>query len=383
MEYRELGRTGLKVSEIGFGAEWMDKSDEEVAAFVARCEEEGINIVDIWMPDPEIRRKLGDAMAAHGGRDRWVIQGHIGSTWQGGQYVRTRDLDACKKAFEDLLRYLRTDRVELGMIHYIDDVNEFDQVMAGSPYLDYIHELREKGTIEHVGLSTHNPDVALRALAHEDIEMIMFSTNPAFDMMPPSDDVNMLFGDFSEASEDGIDPKRAEVYRLCEREGKGITVMKPYAGGRLLDAEKSPFGIAMTPTQCIQYCFDRPGVVSVLAGYSELSHIDDALAYETATSEQKAYAHVLSEAPKHAYFGHCIYCGHCAPCVAGIDIAMVNKLYDLAVMQEEVPESVAGHYFALDATAADCTGCGSCEERCPFGVKIADQMEKTAALFEG
>ena len=121
MRYRRLGRTGLQVSEIGFGAEWMGKPQEEVDAFVRACEETGINLMDVWMADPAMRSKLGHAMAERGTRDQWLIQGHIGSTWQDGQYVRTRDMNLVRPAFEDLLARLGTDHVELGMIHYVED----------------------------------------------------------------------------------------------------------------------------------------------------------------------------------------------------------------------------------------------------------------------
>lgn len=63
-----------------------------------------------------------------------------------------------------------------------------------------------------------------------------------------------------------------------------------------------------------------------------------------------------------------------------IDIAMVNKLYDLAVMQPEVPASVKAHYEELEVNASDCVGCGGCEERCPFGVLVVERMEKTKEL---
>src|SRR5699024_6273351 len=101
MRRRMLGATGLEVSEIGFGAEWMDKkTPEEVRSVVARCEEAGVNLLDCWMPGPEVRSNLGAALAST--RERWIIQGHIGSTWQNSQYVRTRDLDQARPAFEDL-----------------------------------------------------------------------------------------------------------------------------------------------------------------------------------------------------------------------------------------------------------------------------------------
>ena len=114
MEYRKLGRTGLEASVIGFGAEWIGKMEQaEVNAMAARGAAAGVNIVDCWMSDPAVRSALGEALEPT--RDQWIIQGHIGSTWQDGQYVRTRELGQVRPAFEDLLERLRTDRVELGM----------------------------------------------------------------------------------------------------------------------------------------------------------------------------------------------------------------------------------------------------------------------------
>ncbi len=268
MRYRRLGRTGLQVSEIGFGAEWMGKPQEEVDAFVRACEETGINLMDVWMADPAMRSKLGHAMAERGTRDQWIIQGHIGSTWQDGQYVRTRDMEKVRPAFEDLLARLETDHVELGMIHYVDDVDEFRGIMEG-PFIEYVRHLHAAGTIEHVGLSTHNPDVAALAASCGEVEMIMFSVNPAFDTLPASNDIEVLFGDYDNDYE-GMNPARAEeLNALCEREDVGLTVMKGFAGGRLFDAARSPFGVALTPVQCIHYALTRPAVASILAGFSE------------------------------------------------------------------------------------------------------------------
>ena len=157
--------------------------------------------------------------------------------------------------------------------------------------------------------------------------------------------------------------------------------MKGYAGGRLFSAEHSPFGIALTPVQCLHYALTRPGVASVMVGYDTVEHVDEAAAYENASGEEKDYASVLAKAPSHAYYGQCTYCGHCAPCPAGIDIAMVNKLHDLAAMQETVPATLKAHYEALRANGKDCVGCGNCEERCPFGVHAASRMREAESLF--
>ena len=129
MNYRRLGETGLMVSEIGFGAEWMPGDDQEmVSELVGFAMEKGVNIVDCWMADPAVRKVLGNAVCAH--RDKWIVQGHFGATWQNGQYTRTRDMDAVIPAWEELLSCFGG-HIELGLIHFVDSLAEFDGIMAG------------------------------------------------------------------------------------------------------------------------------------------------------------------------------------------------------------------------------------------------------------
>ena len=380
MRYRKLGKTGLMVSEVGFGGEWLERHPEEESVELIRyAHSKGINIIDCWMPDPKSRDIIGKAIADC--RDEWYVQGHFGSTWQNGQYVRTRDLKYVKPAFEDLLRRIGGGYIDLGMIHYVDTQEDWDRHFAqDSEFLRYVMEMKERGIIHHIGLSTHNPIVARQAAACGFVEMILFSINPAFDMKPASEELESMFAGYDEHLS-GIDPDRATLYQLCETKDVGITVMKGFFGGRLFDAEMSPFGAAFTPAQLIHYALTRPAVDSILCGYDTKEQVDQAVAYETATDDERDYASVIAGAPLHAYMGQCTYCGHCRPCPVNIDIAMVNKFYDLAVQQSTVPESVRQHYLALQPTASACVGCRGCESRCPFGVPVADRMKRTAELF--
>ncbi len=378
MKTRILGKTELKVSEIGFGGEWLERHEtEESVELLKYAHSKGINIVDCWMPDPKSRDIIGSAM--EGCRESWYVQGHIGSTYQNGQYVRTRDLKHVRPAFEDLLTRLKTDYIDLGMIHYIDSADEWNKVMSGD-FIRYVHELHEKGKIRHIGLSTHNPVIGKLAVQTGFIEMILFSINPAFDMRPATEDLDTMWSGYDDKYA-GIDPERAEFYRMCEENNVGLTVMKGFFGGALLDKDRSPFGVAFTPVQLIHYALTRPGVASILCGYDTKEQVDAAVTYENASDDEKDYASVIAAAPLHSYKGQCTYCGHCKPCPVGIDIAMVNKLYDLASLQETVPESVREHYKALEHTASECIGCKACESRCPFEVKIAERMKKAAGLF--
>lgn len=379
MQYRQLGKTGLLVSEVGFGGEWLERHpEEESVETIQYAQEQGINIIDCWMPDPKSRDIIGKAIHEH--RNEWYVQGHLGSTWKDNQYYRTRELKYVKPAFEDLLRRLQTDYIDLGMIHYVDDEIDFQNAFGG-PFLAYVMDLKERGIIHHIGMSTHNPLMAIKGIQTGIIEMVLFSINPAFDMMPAVE-LNQLFETGNYAEElNGIDPDRAAFYRLAEEKDIGITVMKPFAGGRLLDSKRSPFGTAMTPVQCIHYCLTRPGVCSVLCGYDTKEQVDAAVHYENASVDEKDYASVIAHAPKHSYVGQCTYCGHCKPCPVNIDFAMVNKFYDLATAQAAVPASVQSHYELLEHHALECIQCHACEKRCPFGVKVTTRMKKASELF--
>ena len=390
MNYRQLGRTGLMVSEIGFGGEWITGTDRESdKKLLKEAEANGINILDCWMANPDVRSSIGEAL--EGSRDKWIIQGHIGSVWRKeiNQYAQSRDLNEVKPAFEDLLARLRTDYIDLGMMHFIDSEKLWDDVQTNG-FVDYVKSLKAEGRIHHIGLSTHNPIIGIKAAESGFVDVILFSLNPAFDLKAPTENIDEFFVDVYEEDLSGIDPVRARFYQVCEREGVAITVMKPFAGGRLLDASTSQFGAALTPVQCIHYCLDKPGVAAVMCGYTTPEHVRQAVRYNSvpvgtdlqpATEEEKDYATVLAGAPKHAFSGQCTYCGHCSPCPMGIEINTVNKYFDLAKMQDEIPDSIRDHYASLDHHAGECVGCRSCESRCPFNVVISERMKLTAELF--
>lgn len=105
------------------------------------------------------------------------------------------------------------------------------------------------------------------------------------------------------------------------------------------------------------------------------------LYYEEARETEKDYASVLANTPLHSYEGECTYCGHCKPCPVDLDIAMINKYYDLAIMQPEVPATIKSHYMLLEHKASECLECHACETRCPFNVSISERMKKAKELF--
>ena len=380
MQYRTLGRSGLRVGEIGVGCEgFLEKTPEQVKEWLDVCEAAGINCIDLYAPNPDFRSNLGRAL--RGRREKFVLQAHLCTIWKDGQYKRTRDAAEVREGFTDQLRRLETDHVEIGMIHYVDSLADWETVKTG-PVMAYALELKAAGTIGCVGLSSHNPQAALAAVRSGLIDVLMFSVNPCYDLQPASEDVEELWAPRNYAAPLlNMDPERQELYETCQRLEVGITVMKAFGGGDLLSDSLSPAGKALTAFQCLQYALDRPGVGCVMSGARSLEDLKESAAFEEAPEAERDYAAALAELPKISWKGHCMYCGHCAPCPKGIDVAAVTKFLNLCKAQGQIPETVREHYAALPHKAGECIQCGACEGRCPFQVPAVENMAQAARLF--
>ncbi|WP_367925393.1 aldo/keto reductase [uncultured Ruthenibacterium sp.] len=380
MNYRELGRTGLMVSEIGLGCEGLvDHDGALVGPLMDAAESAGINCLDLYSPDPKMRSQLGKALK--GRRNRFVLQAHLCTVWKDDQYKRTRDITEVKAGFEDLLSRLETNHIEIGMIHYVDSLSDWEAVKNG-PVMAYAQTLKSEGRIGCIGLSSHNPEAAIAAVESGRIDVLMFSVNPCYDLQPAGEDCEALWSSANyEKPLTNMDPQRAALYELCERKGVGITVMKAFGGGDLLNEKLSPAGRALTACQCLHYALTRPAVASVMVGAHTLEELNASLSYETASDEERDYAAALASFPKISWVGHCMYCGHCAPCPQGIDVASVTKFLNLARAQGRVPETVREHYAVLPHKADECIGCGACTGRCPFGVDAVANMSEAARVF--
>lgn len=380
MKMRPLGKTGIMVSEIGLGCEHLQGMKyEQIRGVLDAAEECGINAMDTFMSQMEVRRDIGRALK--GRRERFVIQGHIGSVWANGQYRRSRDLAESKQFFEDYLKQYNTDYIDIGMLHFVDDDDDWD-ALADSLIMEYAYDLKRKGVIRAIGMSSHAPLTALKAARSGLIDVMMFSINPAYDMLSEDRTVDELFDPATYNGGLTLNPQRALLYAECERLGIGITVMKALGAGSLLKDESSPFGKAFTVAQLMHYALSRPAVASVMAGATTPEQVRAAAAYETTSDAERDYASVLMNAPKFSLTGRCMYCNHCLPCPKHIDVAQVNKYLDLAFAQKDnVPESVREHYLTLGHTAGECVECGACEKRCPFAVPVRSRMNQAKKLF--
>jgi len=362
MKYRTNRKTGDVISEIGLGSSCMfEAGTERAVAALRRAYEGGVNFYDLAAGDGTSFPIYGEAL--HDVRKNIFYQIHFGADYSDTTYGWSLDLETIKRSVARQLEELGTDYIDYGFIHCQDELSDWEAYRKNGVY-DYILSLRDEGVVRHVGLSSHTPSVIQRIMDDVDIDILMFSVNPAYDYG---------HGEFANGSVD----ERADVYRRCEKEGVGITVMKPFSGGLLLDAAASPFRRALTQYQCISYALDKPGVLCVLPGAKSLEEVDMLLEYHNRPEEELDYCVISTFAPPEAD-GKCVYCSHCKPCPVGIDIGLVNKYYDLARAGDAL---AAEHCRTLAKNADDCIGCGHCDRRCPFHVKQSERMKEIAAFM--
>ena len=364
MEYRKLPHGSERLGVLGLGMGGIHKcSDDEIEQIIRTAIANGINFFDLCGGGKNVYRPFGKAIA--GRRDKVFFQMHFGAVYNDkGEYGWSRDPDLIRRTFEWELETLGTDYADFGFLHCIDEDEDFDK-LTKSGIFEYVKQQKAAGRVRHIGFSSHTPSVANRVLDTGIMDLMMFSINPAYDL-EQGDELGI--GSVSE---------RAALFRRCGSMGVGISVMKPFFAGQLLDEKTSPFGVAMTRYQCIQYALDRPAVLAVVPGVRNLADLNALLGFADAPDSEKDYSIIGQFTPASAE-GHCVYCNHCQPCPAGIDVGLVNKYYDLALAEDKM---AANHYDKLSVKADACIACGHCDRRCPFHTAQSARMKEIAAYF--
>ena len=364
MEYRKLPHGEERLSCLGLGMGGIQNTPPaEIEAVVREAIRNGVNFFDLCAGGAAVYEPFGRAIA--GVREKVYFQLHFGAVYNAaGEYGWSRDLDTIRATFAWELEKLQTTYVDFGFLHCVDDEGDLEDIRR-SGILAYVEQLRVQGIVRHIGFSSHTPAVAHRLLDTGLVDMMMFSINPAYDL-ECGDEYGI-----------GTTKERAALFRRCEAQGVGISVMKPFHGGQLLSDRTSPFRTAMTKNQCLQYVLDRPAVLAAVPGVRSLEDLHALLPFLQASREENDYAVIGAFTPR-AAVGNCVYCNHCQPCPAGIDIGLVNKYYDLSLAGDAMAHD---HYSKLRVNADACLACGHCNRRCPFHVEQQQRMKTIADYF--
>ena len=179
MRYRINQKTQDKISEIGLGSAYMPQTPlKEAIPALRQAYEGGINYYDLAAGDGKAFPMYGEAFKDV--RTSILYQIHFGADYSKGTYGWSLNLDTVKRSIEKQLKELRTDYIDYGFIHCQDEFSDWETYRKNGVY-DYILKLKEQGIVRHIGLSSHTPDVIQRILDDAEVDMLMFSVNPAYD----------------------------------------------------------------------------------------------------------------------------------------------------------------------------------------------------------
>jgi len=382
MHYRALGKTGHVVGEIGMGLEHLlDKDEATVTATIRAAIEGGATYFDCHpghdFDDESIAyagyEKLGRAI--RGERDNLCLS-----------YLAThksRSVGEAAPRFESYLKALGTDHTDVFIIQFCDKADDFEQAAGEGGILAHAIKLKEEKMIGAIGISTHSSEIAYKAIVNGSFDVLMYPVNPAFDVVTDgehykTEDIGTLW-DAAYEYKDGGDNRRLRknIYIECERAGVGLIAMKPFAGGFIFEIEKDA---GFTPVNLISYVLAQSGVSAVVPGCTCPEEIKGILKYYGSGEGERDYAAAVAKS-RWSAVGNCLYCEHCQPCRAGIDIAAVNRLLDEYDYRGADIEMLKIKYCAARHQAAACVKCGDCALRCPFGVDVIGGMNRAAGIF--
>ncbi|MDR1060477.1 MAG: aldo/keto reductase [Clostridiales bacterium] len=358
MEYRELGKTGLKTSLLGFGGfHLLEIPQKEAGALLNAYLDAGGNYIETAASygNGESERKIG-ASVMHRRAD-FVLTTKVGD----------REKAAAAAKIDRSLKNLRTDHVDIILLHGMESVDALNRSLAEDGAYQAALEAKKAGKALHVGISMHGqPAPLLAALKTGKFEAVMSTIN-YYDRC-----------NFPEIE--------GELLPLAREKGAGVILMKPIADGYLYRNAERAF----------RYAFSRP-VSVVVAGINNRQMLDMDLRFAEAYApmSEGEELELLKTAPELGSYV-CRQCGSCAgACGKGIDIKEVfasEAYYDRQMMRGAVGDTAQyalserlkfwfgqkqqgiDRYARLSPNADACDGCGACLPGCPYGVDIPYKM---------
>ncbi|MDI3548704.1 MAG: uncharacterized protein PWR10_2356 [Halanaerobiales bacterium] len=344
MKYRKLGKTGLDVSRISFGALQLGRvPQKEVNRLIERALAGGMNYIDTARVYGDSEVKLGRALK---GRRKDVIL---------STKVIKRDLNGFKRDYQVCLNNLQTDYIDILFIHDVSTKEDWDKIVNNG-ILDFMEAEKKAGRIHHIGCSTHSVDIGEIMLKTGRFEVVMLAYNPV-----------------NRAIEDNLLP-------LTRSLDIGVIIMKPFAGGILTEKGSKQLGFNITAEESLLFAASHPDVTTVIPGLDKLEYVETALKVadsplELTAEEGKRIIKKVKIKSKY----YCRGCGYCLPCPVGINIPQLLKLLNRWEAFKNVNWAqmhlIRDEYHKIDQKADVCLACEQCVARCPYNLPVPEMMK--------
>lgn len=362
MQYRTLGRTGYKVSQLGFGAMRLpmkgDKVDRDLAIpMIHKALDGGVNYIDsaVGYCNKDSQRAVGEALK--GRRDRIVVSTK-------NPYYGENEKEWWTN-LENSLERLKVDSIDIYSTHGLKWKVYMESVAPR--VTKWMKKAKDQGLIKHIGTSFHDSNEALRKI------------------------VDTGFYESVTLQYNLLDRQLEDAIAYAHAKGMGVVVMGPVGGGQLGASSEVLQGILpgikRVPELALRFVLSNPGVSVALSGMSTMEQVEENL---KTCSEPIS----LSSADRHAVEEHlerldkmrdlyCSGCGYCKPCPQGVDIPQVFQIYNDARVYG-LWDHARGTYEWLKsekASADFCSECGSCLEKCPQKIAIPDRLKEAETVL--
>ncbi|MFX1304592.1 MAG: aldo/keto reductase [Promethearchaeota archaeon] len=286
MKFRTLGRTGLKVSEIGLGTEYLFRQPKKIViSIIHEAIRNGINYFDIVFNVSAYIDNISSAIKDY--KDDVILTCHLGTVEQDGKVRRTRNIKDCERTFLNTLSKFGKGYCDIINLQFIKE-REYESIIAPGGLLDLAKKLQKDKKAIFIGLSTHNISIGQKAVKSGYFDIIMNQINLVNHVMP----------------------KRENFLQMCTNEGIGLVAIKPFAGGKLLQrnrtvsiAKYQSGGINVkkkipkdiNPIKCLNYTLSQTGVSTTIPGIKNLQELKETLAFLNASDEEKNFSALIKE----------------------------------------------------------------------------------------
>jgi uncharacterized protein len=334
MRYIPLGKTGLTISEVGFGGIPIIRLDEDTAvAVLRRAYESGITLYDTANAYRDSEKKIGRALGDV--RDKVVIT----------TKTMRRDAPGVIEQLDNSLRMMKTDYLDIYQLHQVAQQTDWDAVTGPGGAMEAVIKAKEQGKIRFIGVTSHNAAMAVKL-----VKTGMFST------------IQFPFNFIEDAAKD-------ELHVAARERGMGILAMKPFAGGVIDNA-----GIAF------KFLREHADVIP-LPGFDSLERVDEVVFfYNQPNRVTEEDINLMEKYRIELGRQFCRRCEYCQPCPQGV---MITAAMSYKVVTSRMSPQVAAEFSKIPMeSVALCTECRECVGRCPYDLPIPDILKVHYDLYE-
>lgn len=334
MKTVKLAGTDLEISEVGCGGiPIIPLPENEAVSIVKYCYDMGITLFDTANMYATSEKKMGTALKKV--RDKVVI----------ATKTAEREAKGAAAHIDNSLRLLKTDWIDIYQLHNVSNDEALEKVLAPQGAYRALSKARDAGKIRFIGISSHSISTAMEALKTGLFQTLQFPFN------------------FIEN-----DPQK-KLFPLARQNNVGIIGMKPLGGG-LLESAKLCFGFLqqhphVVPIPGMRSKKEADEIIELYRHPQPLSQPDLKEMKKIQTALGKKFCH---------------RCEYCMPCEQGVLIPSV--LMFKAATKRLSPEAIVAWLAKAMESVPECIECGQCEEKCPYGLPIADLLKENLALYK-